>query len=178
MNRVQLLTAAIVVAVAGGAGVWFGRPAQPPPDLPKNGTSEVVPTDLITVHAAGEVARPGLVEVAVGARVADVIEAAGGFGPEADRTSLNLAAPVVDGQQVVVHPKRLPTSERGDGKVVVNQADGQELEAIPGVGAVLAGRIVTYRDANGPFAVVEDLLSVPGIGEGKLAAMRDYIQVP
>ncbi len=151
------------------------------------------PVDVITVHVAGAVARPGLVSVPVGARIADVIAAAGGAARTADVTSINLAAPVGDGEQVVVPsaggaatevpgtlvptvsaPQGAPT----DGRIALNHADAATLELLPGVGPVIAAHIVAHRQANGPFQTVEDLLDVPGIGEGKLAALRDLVLVP
>ncbi len=174
MDRVQWVAAAMLVVVAAGAGLWFGRPLSPPPAV--DTVQETAATGTITVHVAGLVIRPGLVEVAVGSRVADVVEAAGGFAAGADRTRVNLAAPVVDGQQVVVYPNLVTAID--DAPVVVNRATAAELESIPGVGQVLANRIVSYRDKNGFFTTVEDLLDVAGIGEAKLAAMRDFIQIP
>lgn len=175
MDRVQWIAAVVLVVVATCAGLWFGRPSAPPA---LERTSPTVEAATITVHAAGEVVRPGLVTVAIGSRVADVVEAAGGFSSGADRTRLNLAAPVVDGQQVVVYAKPSAGTSSDDGIVVVNQATAAELESIPGVGEVLAKRIVSHRETSGLFATVEDLLDVPGIGEAKLAAMREFIQIP
>jgi len=185
MNRVQWLTAAVLIVTAAGSGLWFGRPAEAPPVLEPAIRSESDLAEYITVHAAGEVRKPGLVEVPAGSRVASVIDAAGGFSSAADQSAINLAAPVVDGQQIVVYARIAAVdgaggaaSVAGDGRVVVNQADADALEAIPGVGEVLAERIVAHRLANGLFGVVEDLLDVPGIGESKLAAMRDYVRIP
>ncbi len=176
MDRVQWIAAVVLVVVATGAGLWFGRPPSVPPAI--DAPSATVEAATITVHAAGEVVRPGLVTVAIGSRVADVVEAAGGFSSGADPTRLNLAAPVVDGQQVVVYAKSSAGTSSDDGIVVINQATAAELESIPGVGEVLAKRIVSHREASGLFATVEDLLDVPGIGEAKLAAMREFIQIP
>ena len=179
----------LLAAVALGAALWFGRrPAQPVPvaavsvTAVDEGAAPAVGA-TITVHVAGAVVDPGLVEVAVEARVADVVVAAGGALPEAALDGLNLAAPVHDGEQVVVPHRGGPSAAAGgssgdDGRVRVNVAGASELEALPGVGPVLAARIVEYRDANGPFATIEDLLDVPGIGEGTLAAMRDAVLVP
>lgn len=135
----------------------------------------------IVVHVSGAVVAPGLVAVPPDARVADVIAAAGGAGGDARLDRLNLAAGLRDGEHIVV-PTRddeaagpaLPSDDR----VQVNTASASELERLPGVGPVLAARIAAYRDANGPFATIEDLLDVPGIGEGKLAALRDVAAVP
>ncbi len=136
----------------------------------------------ITVHVAGEVALPGLVVVAGDARVADAVAAAGGSARGADLTAVNLAAPLQDGEQIVIPSVRDGERELGaidgDGRVRVNRASATELEALPGVGPVLAARIAAYRDEHGPFRTVEDLLDVAGIGEGKLATLRDAVALP
>jgi len=141
----------------------------------------VVSGPVITVHVAGAVVEPGLVVVDAAARVADVIAAAGGARQGARLDALNLAAPVRDGEQIVV-PSSISsldtTVASGDGRVRVNIATASELETLSGVGPVLAVRIAAYRDANGLFETVEDLLDVPGIGEAKLTAIRDSIVVP
>jgi competence protein ComEA len=138
------------------------------------------PASPLTVHVSGAVAIPGVVRVPAGSRVADAIAAAGGIVPAADPGSVNLAAPVRDGQQVVV-PRRgdgsSPTTADAGG-IRLNTASVTELERLPGVGPVLAGRIAGYRDEHGPFDTVEGLLDVPGIGEVKLAALRDAVIVP
>ena len=177
MDRVQWMVAAAVLLVAGLAGWWFGGSPAPAPPLRVTSSA---PDALVTVHVAGEVAAPGLVEVPPGARVADAVSAAGGLLESADATGLNLAAPVVDGQQVVVRAVgELPTDGAdGSGPVHLNTASASDLERIAGVGPVLAARIVEHRETNGPFVVVEDLLDVSGIGEAKLSAMRDGVVVP
>lgn len=175
MDRVQLMVAAVVLAVAGLAGWWFGGSPEPPPPLR---VSTAAPAGIVTVHVAGEVVAPGLVEVAPGSRVADAVAAAGGFLTGADPAGLNLAAPVVDGQQVVVRRVGETVIADGPGPVHLNTATVADLESISGVGPVLAARIIEYRQANGPFVAIEDLLGVAGIGEAKLAAMRDGVVVP
>ena len=133
----------------------------------------------LTVHVSGSVASPGLVSLPSGSRVADAIVAAGGALPGADLAALNLAAPLVDGQQLVVpQADDGMTAAPADGRVRINTADATALEILPGVGPVLAQRIIAYREINGPFRTVEDLLEVPGIGEGKLAEIRDSVIVP
>jgi len=178
VERPQWIVAALVLAAAAGFGLWYaGRaPAAPPLAVdPGGGMGRV-----ITVHVAGAVAAPGVVEVAADSRVGDALAAAGGVLPEADLIRVNLAAPLADGQQILV-PEMSPEGAEavaGDGRVRLNLADAGELEALPGVGPVLAERIVAYREEHGPFAVVEDLLDVPGIGEAKLAALREAVLVP
>ena len=134
---------------------------------------------LVVVHVVGQVARPGLVTLPEGARVADAVIAAGGLLGDAATDAVNLAAPVVDGQQVVIGVRgEAPAADGQSELVALNSADAAELEELPGVGPVLAGRIVAYRDANGPFEAVEDLLSVSGIGERMLASIRDLVRAP
>lgn len=138
------------------------------------------PGRVITVHVAGAVRSPGVVEVAAGSRAGNAIAAAGGALPEADLARVNLAAPLSDGQQLVVPVMAGagPAAADADGRVRINLAGPAELETLPGVGPVLAARIIAYREENGPFAVVEDLLDVAGIGEAKLAALREAVLVP
>jgi competence protein ComEA len=168
------------MALAAGAGAWYARAApEPPPVAVLSGRADA---GTVTVHVSGAVAVPGLVEVERGSRVADAVAAAGGALPAADLGAVNLAAPVADGQQLVVPEAAAGGAgghaSGGDEKVRVNSAGAAELERLPGVGPVLAERIVAHREAYGPFAAVEDLLDVPGIGEAKLAAMREAVQIP
>lgn len=169
--------AGVVVAGAVAAGMWLFSPSPQPPPVVQ---PPAAVADDVTVHVSGAVGTPGLVSVSHGARVADAILAAGGALPDADLAGLNLAAPVSDGQQLMV-PSAAPgggAAAASDPRVRVNVADAGTLEEIPGVGPVLAARIVAHRDQHGPFSEVEDLLDVPGIGEGKLAALRDAVLVP
>ena len=175
MSRPQWIMAAVVVGFAALVGWWFGDPPDPPPPVVVSGGGVA---GEITVHVAGEVERPGLVVVAADSRVADAVAAAGGLLVTADASALNLAAPLADGQQVTVRPKGAASAVEAEGGVLLNSASASELEHIPGVGPVLAARIVAYRTEHGPFAVVEDLLSVSGIGEAKLDALRDSVVVP
>jgi competence protein ComEA len=177
VDRSWIVAGAVALLALGGGVLLWPEPAATPP-------IEIVaarpPDARITVHVSGSVARPGLVSLSGDARVADAIRAAGGALPGAVLSGLNLAAPLADGQQVVV-PSALadgaPVGATG-GKVHVNVADLTALEELPGVGPVLAERIVAYRDEHGPFTVIEDLLDVPGIGEAKLEGLRDAVQVP
>jgi competence protein ComEA len=126
----------------------------------------------LVVSVVGLVAEPGLVTLSSGARVADAVEAAGGLLPEADPASVNLAAPVADGQQVAVGVPpaagagtlAAAPAPAGGGPVNLNTADVGRLDALPGIGPVLAQRIVDHREQHGPFGSVEDLQDVPGIG--------------
>lgn len=161
--------AAIVLALVA----WPSAPDPPPVEI-VGATAERV----VTVHVSGAVARPGLVTVDSGARVADAIIAAGGALPDAELGALNLAATVGDGTRLVVPSAGAELGVGGDGLVRVNSATASDLEGLPGVGPVLAERIVAHRETVGSFETVEDLLDVAGIGEAKLAAIRDAILVP
>lgn len=186
----------MLLGTAVGAGMFFGLWQPRPPETVRIGDSVVtagpatsplseVSPRWIVVHVAGEVTHPGLVRVEDPARVGDVIRAAGGARADALLGAINLAAPVTDGSRVVVPgPESAGQGATGPesfaeglapGPVSLNRASGPELEAIPGLGPVLAARILNHRDTHGPFRQVEDLLDVPGIGERKLAGIREYL---
>ena len=187
MRRTHVMVAVAVLGVAGIAGVWAGAPSTEPPPVAiarsePVGTAQSTATTSITVYVAGAVQSPGLVTLQGGDRVAHAVAAAGGALAVADLSAINLAAPVGDGDQVTVPAKgesapirSNPGDADDDGLVDVNYASAADLEALPGVGPVLADRIFEYREEHGPFATVEDLLDVPGIGEGKLAALREAL---
>ncbi len=189
-----------MLVTAVGAGVFFGLWRPQPPEMapiPQTGVVSLAPGNgervgdvwepEIVVHVSGRVLRPGLVRVGASARVGDVIMAAGGALVDARLDGINLAAPVSDGVQVVVpgpgtrvdaQTAWSGSSGGSSGLVSLNRASADQLEEIPGVGPVLAHRIVHHRQANGPFLEVEDLLDVSGIGEGKLAELRRHVDVP
>ncbi len=179
--------AVVVLATAVVLGAAFGWTRRDQPIAPAGASPPVVtaPIETIQVHVSGWVAAPGVVSLPADALAADAIAAAGGLRPGASVDAVNLAAPVAAGTQLVIPGPDdagvgvggAPGATSG-GLVAVNRATAAELETLPGVGPVLASRIVAYRDENGPFSTVEDLLSVPGIGEAKLAALRDLITVP
>lgn len=189
MDRRWLLAGA-VAALALVAGAWYGRGVSVPPvpvvPVPtSHPTGSGASPDGIVVHVTGWVARPGVVRVAAGARVGDALAAAGGVRPGAALEAVNLAETLVDGQQVVVPgPGQEMPAPQGNGPdgsggpIRLNTATARQLEDLPGVGPVLAERIVAHRETNGPFETVEDLLEVAGIGEAKLASIRDLVAVP
>ena len=174
MDRSLFTAVAVAVAAIAAAFVaWPGQPDPPPVEIVGS-----VSRRIVTIHVSGAVTNPGLVTLDADARVADAILAAGGATPDAGLGALNLAANLVDGARLVV-----PSDDEGGagelgGLVRINSASASDLEQLPGVGPVLAERIVSFRKDNGPFGVVEDLLVVPGIGEAKLAALRDSVLVP
>lgn len=139
----------------------------------------------VYVHVAGAVRAPGLYVLAAGARVVDAVGAAGGLADDADAAGLNLARPLSDGEQLRV-PRAgespAPVSPAGgaaggDGVVDLNAADLAALDTLPRIGPALAQRIIEWREANGPFTSVDDLLSVPGIGEKMVESLRDRVRV-
>jgi competence protein ComEA len=184
-QTLRLAVPLLLIAIVAGA-FWGARGPQPLPSVLAAPAEETVADDMtITVHVAGLVHSPGLVELADDARVADAVAAAGGLRPGADTSAVNLAAPLRDGEQIIIPglSEGGPSSGGGsaidgDGRVRINHATLSELETLPGVGPVLAQRIVDFREEHGPFQTVEDLLDVPGIGEAKLASLRDHLLVP
>ena len=137
----------------------------------------------LRVHVAGAVRNPGIVDVLPSAIVADAIEAAGGALPGADLDALNLAASVGPGERVFVPlpgtaaptVSGIPASSTAG--LDLNRASSAELETLPGIGPSLASAIIQYREQNGPFQSVEDLLRVPGIGPTRLSQLRDLVRV-
>lgn len=133
----------------------------------------------IYVHILGQVAHPGLYALRDGDRGVDIVAAAGGFTETADPAGINLARFLTDGEQIVVpavgEVLATPGGVTGDGKVDLNSADVLALDTLPRIGPALADRIIAWREKNGPFASVEDLLDVPGIGEAILDGLRDLV---
>jgi competence protein ComEA len=154
----------------------------------------------LTVHVSGAVVRPGVYTLPVGSRVQDVIQAAGGFLAEADDGSLNLAAVLEDGSQIVVLSQQptqppmpqststtrgednaLPTLTRTptpkDYKININTATQEELESLPLIGPVRAKLIINYRTSHGPFKKIEDIIKVPEIESYIFEIIKDLITV-
>jgi competence protein ComEA len=140
----------------------------------------------LLVHVAGAVRRPGVYRLRAGSRVEDAVGRAGGARRRADLTQVNLAAEVEDGRQVIV-PRRAPAAG-GAAPVAgaapapgvplnLNTATLEQLDTLSGVGPATAQKILDYREANGGFSSVEELGEVPGIGEVRLAALRELVRV-
>lgn len=183
------LALAAVLAVLGwrigfGGGDGSGDAAQP-----RTRTAEPVsvvdaPVRDVLVHVAGEVRRPGLYRLPDGVRTMRAIRQAGGATRHADMAALNLAAPVQDGQRIVV-PRRSPPgaaapastgagsgADAGSGPISLSSATAEQLQTLDGIGPTLAARIVEWRDTHGGFGSVDDLDEVPGIGEARMEALR------
>ncbi len=140
----------------------------------------------LVVHVVGEVRRPGLYRLRDGSRIADAVRRAGGARHGADLAALNLAAPLVDGVQVLVPSlvtvEGAPSSGAGAGggaasvsTVTLSSATIEELDELPGVGPITAQKIVDYRTEHGPFGSVDDLDAVPGIGPTRVEQLRDLV---
>lgn len=189
------LLAAVAITAFGGSGVDetvpLGTPERstgPPatPDAAAGGAR-------IYVHVLGAVGSAGLYELAEGARVIDVIAAAGGFADDADPAGVNLARPLGDGEQLRVPrvgevPATPPVQAGGTGTgaasgaggaasapVSLNSATLAELETLPRIGPALAQRILDWREANGGFATIEDLRNVTGIGQKTFDGLKDHV---
>ena len=137
----------------------------------------------LVVDVAGAVRRPGLVRLPEGARVSDAIARAGGLTAHAERDSVNLAAPVSDGQQVLVPARGSPGSGTpggaaggaASGPVSLSSATAEQLDTLPGIGPVTAQKIVDWRTTHGPFRSVDDLDDVPGIGPARIEQLRELV---
>lgn len=163
-----------------GAGIGTSAAAYPASAIASPSSARVV------VYVTGKVRRPGVLSLAPGSRVADAVAAAGGLRKGASPGGVNLARRVVDGEQVIVGSPAQggagavgsgPAGTPGGDVVNLNTATVEQLDALPGVGGVIAQRIVGYRDAHGGFQSVDQLKDVPGIGERKFAEMRDKVIV-
>jgi competence protein ComEA len=146
--------------------------------------AEPAPVRRLLVHVVGAVRTPGLYRLDDGSRVDDAIGAAGGPKPKADLDAINLAAPVADGQQVVVPVRGSGTAPAGAGSsgtaagpVHLNTATLEQLDTLPGVGPVTAQKILDYRDEHGAFSSVDELDAVPGIGPARMAELKNLVDL-
>ncbi|MCQ9128661.1 ComEA family DNA-binding protein [Corynebacterium amycolatum] len=187
-------------AVAGTTPETTETSAETPGGPGKETNAQAQAGPLI-VSVVGLVVKPGVVEVPAGARVVEAIERAGGLLPEANPASVNLAAPLVDGQQIVVGTEALPAGEiaggsggadgsgadsadsgaagasEPSGQININTATATQLEELPGIGPATATKIIDFREKNGPFASIDALEEVPGIGPAKVEALRDVATI-
>lgn len=201
---------ALVVAILTGAWVWSARPHSesaspalaPAAALSSAPAAPGTPTVTagasakgsapagaagVVVDVAGKVHRPGLVHLPAGARAFDAVQAAGGALPGVSLDSINLAARVSDGQQIVVGPGPVPAGVTGSsgasgsaaraGPVDLNSASADQLQSLPGVGPVLAQHILDWRAAHGQFTSVDQLGQVAGIGPTKFASLKSLVTV-
>ncbi|MGC4770373.1 helix-hairpin-helix domain-containing protein [Micromonospora sp. DT44] len=191
-----LAAVALVVVLAAAGWAWRSRPhAEPVTPPPGEATSAVVTGQAsasasgeLVVAVAGKVRKPGLVRVPAGARLADALREAGGPLPGVDVALLNPARKLADGELIVVGvtPPPAPGSAAGPAPagapapgtaLNLNTATLAQLDALPGVGPVLAQRILAYRDQHGGFTAVGDLRQVEGIGDARYEQLKDLVTV-
>ncbi len=190
LGRGEMAALALVgLVITAGAGFWYVRSLPRPIQTVELSQPLPGPTPspaVVYAHVAGWVKEPGVYELRQGDRVIDALEQAGGPRRGADLDSLNLAALVMDGQQVLVLRRTAVSGAVGGDpsvqgaqpqKVNLNLATAEELESLPGIGEVLAQRIIDHREGNGPFTSVDELVEVSGIGEARLEDIRDEVTV-
>jgi competence protein ComEA len=174
-----------VVALLAAFVTWRARPVvEPLAPSPVSGGPPSASAPTVVVAVSGRVRRPGLVRLAAGSRVADAIDAAGGVLPDTDLSAINLARKVADGELIVIGgPQPSGPGPGGGGApgsaglVNLNTATLEQLQTLPGVGPVLAQRIVEYREQNGGFASVADLRKVSGIGDARFSELKERVTV-
>jgi len=189
VSRRQLFGAAVAVAVLlvllvrhlGGSG--SAAPAVAPVRAPAKPKAAAV--KLLVVDVAGAVRRPGLYRLREGSRIDDAIAVAGGATAKAQLDAVNLAAPLADGEQIVV-PGRGAAGEGAaasppaagpspSAPLDLNTATAEQLDSLPGIGPVTAQKIIDFRQEHGAFHSVAELEGVPGIGEGRLAQLKGLV---
>ena len=161
---------------AGGAAPLRVAPIRP------TAAGSTLQHDALVVDVVGAVARAGLYRLHHGARVADAVRHAGGLTAKADRTAVNLAALLADGEQVLVAAKGAGATGATSGgasgapaPVSLSTATAEQLDALPGIGPVTAQKIVAYRQQHGPYTSVEALDAIPGIGPARIADLKGLV---
>lgn len=175
----SILAAGLLVVAAGAIAVLAlrERAAGVPPLEILLPTPTAVP-NIVVVHLAGQVARPGVYSFPAGTRLHEAIDAAGGPTADAELDALNQAQPIRDGQRYLI-PRRgeIASAPAASQLLDLNLASAQDLERLDGIGEELARRIVAYRQEHGPYRRVEDLLAVQGIGTTLLQRLRSQVTV-
>lgn len=190
-----LVVGAILVAAAILTGWWLlsGQPERVETTAPAaaatpsvSTTTEPAPTAEVVIDVVGKVEDPGIVTLPEGSRVTDAIDAAGGLKGKPDTTALNMARVLSDGEQILVGIEPVgagapaaPGAAPGQSgpKVNLNTATAEQLDVLPGVGPVTAAAILSWRDENGRFGRIEDLLEVKGIGPATMAELEPLVAV-
>ena len=189
MRSALYIAAGILFGLFVAALIWI---------VSRNPSGEAVtlrpaPTERpVIVHITGAVPRPGIYALPEGSRVQDAIAAAGGFLAEAERTNINLAAFLIDGEKLdipfveggspvlptpVENNPVLPGTSSSTELIDINTASSFELEALPGIGPTTAQKIIEYREQNGAFVSIEDIINVSGIGPGLYERIKELITV-
>jgi competence protein ComEA len=199
-NRGYILVTLINLALVGGLAFWLKRPdpaplemVLPDPTPAPSPTSPATPPPM-RIYVTGAVAHPDVYQLPAGCIVKEAIQAAGGATGEADLVHVNLAQELHDQQQLYVprmgeadapppvigrqaEPDQPSPGGATAGKININTATAEELDALPGIGPSFAQRIIEYRETNGAFKSIEDIVLVRGIGEATLAKIKDLITV-
>lgn len=181
-----------VVRTGGGAAASTASVASGAPTRAAAAPTTTA-AERVYVDVVGAVKHPGMFVLPAGARVLDAVSAAGGFAAKAQRDAVNLARPLADGEQLIVPKQGASASAPGTtsaapagasaasgapgGKIDLNTATQEQLESLPRIGPALSQRILDWRQQNGRFTSVDDLLAVPGIGDKMLASLRDLVTV-
>jgi len=190
-RRRQLLLAAVALALLLLAARYLlpagtATPAAPLPPPPGSGTGAAGPSARVVVDVVGEVRRPGLYRLADGSRIADAVARAGGATRKAELAQVNLAAPLADGEQVVVPARGSaaaaapaaaggPDAAAPSAPIQLSTATLDQLDSLPGVGPATAQKILDYRTKHGAFSSVDELDAVPGIGPKRLEQLRELV---
>ena len=187
MTRIGLAVVALVAAVAAVYAIFQALDERSAPPIVIEDAAANLP---LVVEVRGEVETPGVYALSPGARLQDAIAAAGGLSEDADLSMVNLARRLRDGELVVILPipapgstPVLPTQAIDDAtaaedpraRININTATAEELEALPSIGEVIAARIIGYREQNGPFRSVDDLIHVQGISDETIDEFRDLV---
>jgi competence protein ComEA len=185
----RALLVVVVLVCAVSVGVVFRGHSEPIP-APE---PIIVTPPKVTVDIAGGVNSPGVYSLPANSRVIDAITAAGKAKVGTDLSDINLARIVKDGEQIYVEPPVVgmrsqsqtqlrpvsvaPSAKKKTGPININRATASDFDSLPGIGPVLASRIISYRKTNGPFTVIEDLQKVSGIGTSKFAGLKSKVRV-
>ena len=187
LTRVGLIIAALALAIGGVFALFRALDERSAPPILIEDAAANWP---VVVDMRGAVRRPGVYELPPGARVEDAIAAAGGLAPDADLSVINLARRLRDGEVIAIAAQfsasgadsasaspaaSVATADSLASRVNINLASASELEDLPGIGGVLAARIIAFRDEQGPFRSVDDLIHVQGISKRTIDALRDYV---
>jgi competence protein ComEA len=187
VTRIGLAVVALVAAVAAVYTIFQALDERSAPPILIEDAAANLP---VVVEVRGEVEAPGVFALSPGARLQDAIAAAGGLSKGADLSTLNLARRLRDGELVVILAVPLPGStpvlstqgiddataaEGPRAGININTATAEELEALPGIGEVIAERIIAYREQNGPYRSVDDLIHVQGISDETIDEFRDLV---
>ncbi len=180
LAAVVLLGALLVLGVPRLLHRGGGHVAVPLLRAPRS--APVSRSSKLVVDVAGAVRRPGLHALAPGTRIADAVAAAGGATAKADISAVNLAAPLADGEQIVVPARGLGVAGAASGgapsptaPLDLNTASLEQLDALPGIGPTTAQKILDYRQAHGSFHSVAELDAVPGIGQGRIEQLKGLV---